>query len=588
MATRYEYYNTGDIGGQVVYGIYWRGQTFTPQITHELTSVKIKWYQYGTVSPYTITVRIREASAGLPIGADLDSAEVDPTTLPSTPGDWDEISLTGGITLQAGTQYAIILSLSGGDGSNCIVWRYDTASPTYTGGTYVSSSNSGSSWSQTSTLDNMFEEWGNLVTIGSSTFSVQPTGCNLQYRKPVKMTLSETGDSDYSVKIVAYKSTGSDSGEDVYLGENVEDTFNDIRFTKGDGVTLIPCWKESGELSSGVSCPYWVKAPKIGHSALTDYSGVGTEFDVTDGSLFAINDWVIVYDDQYPEGEIHQIAGVSSNTITLKTNLSISYSSTQNAVCAHVIFLYYCDSSLSDPSDGENTFIVFDSFDRGNDGDEVGGSWTEEQGQVEISTEQSFSSSRSMKLVGDTTMPIASIDVTPSDNIALRWRLYKLNVTAAHQISHTKVNDLMSVYVDADENVKYLDGSWIDTGSNITADAWQLMEINDFDWTAFTYDIYLNGSRIQDDATVYEDYGTESADEVHFRGHTVSGHDSYVDDFIVRKWLSTEPTPDWGSEQSYDEPAGGGFVNLHNLPNIKRVGGVNYSLIKKVNGVPRS
>ena len=44
---------------------------------------------------------------------------------------------------------------------------------------------------------------------------------------------------------------------------------------------------------------------------------------------------------------------------------------------------------------------------------------------------------------------------------------------------------------------------------------------------------------------------------------------------------------------SAPEPPGppsfeGGFRTFSNIPNIKRVGGVNYSLIKKVNGVPRS
>ena len=57
MATRYEYYTTGYntfFGSEAQY---WLGQTFTPSISHRITSVKVFVFRKG--SPGTVTVSIR-------------------------------------------------------------------------------------------------------------------------------------------------------------------------------------------------------------------------------------------------------------------------------------------------------------------------------------------------------------------------------------------------------------------------------------------------------------------------------------------------------------------------------------------------
>lgn len=139
---------------------YWRGQTFTTTGAYTVTSVKLKIYRSG--SPGTITVSIRDTTAGKPSGIDLCSGTTNGNTLTGVdPGEWREITFGAGYALNATTKYAIVIH--GGDTSNRIFWRVDTTSPAYTGGNYVSSTDSGVSWS-TETYDAMFEVWGSTGT----------------------------------------------------------------------------------------------------------------------------------------------------------------------------------------------------------------------------------------------------------------------------------------------------------------------------------------------------------------------------------------------------------------------------------------
>lgn len=160
MPTLYEYYNTGDdsafnnrsdgLGN-------WGAQTFTPTISHKITSVKLKLYRVGL--PGTLTVSIRATSGGAPVGADLVSGTTDGDTLTTdTAGEWREITLGAGYNLVAGAKYAILHRGFGAAG-NIPYWREDSSSPTYASGSYFESDDLGV-WTEQTTDDCMFEEWG--------------------------------------------------------------------------------------------------------------------------------------------------------------------------------------------------------------------------------------------------------------------------------------------------------------------------------------------------------------------------------------------------------------------------------------------
>jgi len=67
--------------------------------------------------------------------------------------------------------------------------------------------------------------------------------------------------TNYQIRIVAYKGSGTDSGEEVYLGTNVRDDFGDVRFTRSDGITLLDYWIESYTL--GTKAIFWVEVDSI-------------------------------------------------------------------------------------------------------------------------------------------------------------------------------------------------------------------------------------------------------------------------------------------------------------------------------------
>ena len=167
----YEYYNTGDDNHIWLYGSNWAAQTFTPSVAHTITSVKLKLLRSG--APGTVTVSIRATSGGQPTGSDLCSGTTTGDTLTtSAPGEWREITLGSGYGLSAGKTYAIVVRATSGDGSNYLWWRVDGSSPTYGGGMYLLSFDSGLSWTSGASYDLMFEEWGNAAALGWETYPI--------------------------------------------------------------------------------------------------------------------------------------------------------------------------------------------------------------------------------------------------------------------------------------------------------------------------------------------------------------------------------------------------------------------------------
>lgn len=166
----YEYYITGYDTDQPIGSSTWGAQTFTVGIvSHTITSVKLNVYKDG--NPGTITVSIKAVDInGKPTGNDLTSGTYDGNSLTGYPGQWITINLTEYV-LSASTMYAIVIRSNG----NYFRLQVDWSSPSYSGGAYQHSTNSGVSWTTLTTGDFLFEVYGNLPTI-SITITSSPTG----------------------------------------------------------------------------------------------------------------------------------------------------------------------------------------------------------------------------------------------------------------------------------------------------------------------------------------------------------------------------------------------------------------------------
>jgi len=229
-----------------------------------------------------------------------------------------------------------------------------------------------------------------------------------------------------------------------------------------------------------------------------------------------------------------------------------------NATPDTTLYMYYSGTETA-VSNGAATFVIFDDFERGNDGDEIGGDWTEEGGTVEISTAQAFSGTRSMKLVGGAANPYASIAKTAGADYAYRFRIYKETATVFLN-THGDGTERIYWRFDNAEDIHYYNGAYNDTGSNGAPDEWELVEINDINHGTPKYDIWWNDAKIQNDADTYA--SASMSNKITFsNAGTTAGQDTWIDDFIVRKWAATEPSFAFGSEETGVTPRYG-FVNF--------------------------
>lgn len=165
MATRYEYYNTGEDAVYTLLVPFWRAQTFTPATTHTITEVRLHLHRVGTIGDVTVSIRATDVD-GHPTGDDLTSGTYDGDTLRMEVSpqlgalEWITIPLTS-YNLSAGKKYAIVVRIAGGDVDNKLCYGVDESSPTYTDGCFEYSGDLGVNWTSLTTVDWMFEEWGN-------------------------------------------------------------------------------------------------------------------------------------------------------------------------------------------------------------------------------------------------------------------------------------------------------------------------------------------------------------------------------------------------------------------------------------------
>jgi YD repeat-containing protein len=213
-------------------------------------------------------------------------------------------------------------------------------------------------------------------------------------------------------------------------------------------------------------------------------------------------------------------------------------------------YMYYGKSDAPAVSNGANTFIVFDDFERGSDGDEVGGIWTEYEGTVEISTVQKWGGTRSMRLkgLGGGVYPRIRCNLTASDNIGIMFRFYKEDLETVW-LGHGNGTNNLNVSLNANTIFYVHNGSsWINTTLGVAEDVWQLIKFDDFNWPGKLVDCWRNEAK-KDNVSMQT--STVNTNLLVFVGDDDSGYDAWIDNFIVRNFRTTEPAwGSWGAEET--------------------------------------
>ncbi len=154
-------YETGnDTGAEgVLGGTTWYAQTFT---------IRSSGFWCDTISLYAgkdgsagaLDIKIQEVDgSNKPDGTDLATGS---TGTGGTP-DFVDITLNKTLFLSANTTYAIVMDPNFSDVDNHWTLWFDGSSPTYTGGNYLKSTNSGSAWTADTAKDFLFKVLGASV-----------------------------------------------------------------------------------------------------------------------------------------------------------------------------------------------------------------------------------------------------------------------------------------------------------------------------------------------------------------------------------------------------------------------------------------
>ncbi|MHA2424832.1 MAG: DUF2341 domain-containing protein, partial [Candidatus Thorarchaeota archaeon] len=103
-----------------------------------------------------------------------------------------------------------------------------------------------------------------------------------QYRKSHTITGSAGAGTDYQIRITVHRATGTDSGEDVYVGSNCKTDFGDVRFTDDDGITLLDYWMEEFHSENA---SFWVRVKDSleSNQDIYIYYGNSEAMDASDG-----------------------------------------------------------------------------------------------------------------------------------------------------------------------------------------------------------------------------------------------------------------------------------------------------------------
>ncbi len=150
----------------------WTGQTFIAGVTGQIVKADIQLFCNGCgATPPNLTLSVRDTSGGLPTGADLTSTTIPGSTFASGASVLYTATFGVPVTLNSGTQYALVLRPVSAPAGTGYFWIRSSPS-TYASGSRVLSANSGGTWSTDTARDYNFKTYmqtgfalsGNLIS----------------------------------------------------------------------------------------------------------------------------------------------------------------------------------------------------------------------------------------------------------------------------------------------------------------------------------------------------------------------------------------------------------------------------------------
>lgn len=164
--TKREYYEGGANLREDIRGTNWEAQSFTvgtSSANEAFTVTVFNIFGFRTGNPGTITVELYAANGNLPTGSVLSSGTYNGNTLgTSYPGAWIDINMSA-FNLQPSTKYIAVIKVLSGSWGNSLNLLFKLGGNLYSGGMWIHTSNSGSSWTENSNDDLNFRIYGTEV-----------------------------------------------------------------------------------------------------------------------------------------------------------------------------------------------------------------------------------------------------------------------------------------------------------------------------------------------------------------------------------------------------------------------------------------
>jgi len=426
-------YTTGDNANAIgCYGVNYDGQTFTAETTGTAKKVWLKLIK-AAGTPASYTCAIRATAAGAPTGANLCSGNITGAYVTTTAGgDWYEFDMGAGTALTAGTVYAIILYSDASSSENHVAWRYTTVNA-YSGGSIYISANSGSTWSAIASADHLFQ-----------------------------VLTSTTGATPLRVDCEAHCQTD----------------FDDLRFTRSDGSTLLDYWIEN--------------------------------YDTCEADGYA-DCWVEL-------NSVVQMTGVDESS---------------------TFYMYYGNADATAYSNGSNTFVQFDDFDSYVLGSQIHGQggWTSSRPtQFVVSDTYSVSGSQSAKYTGDGggTITASRALIAADQSYLIKNSVWKSDGTNAY-FSHGNGTYWENLNFNASEGMTGYAGTFEDQ-------EWITIEIYNiiFESSYNTHIIdSLRDSQLTYTTSAVAPSATDIYSPA--SSNPAGGSDLYVDNFFVANFAVSQP-----------------------------------------------
>ncbi len=213
-----------DATGTATYGSDWYAQTFTTESAYSITDIALKCWKYGSPGNITVSIRAVDTETEKPTGIDKCSVTVAEGVISSVSPTWYTFTFDTSYILSNATKYAIVWRAPDGSAANYFA-PFGYSSSGYVDGDFVSSSDSGSSWSFGGTAYNRdmnFRAYGEVVApIKAKTPAPIDTftGMTLDYQAFSWVSGTDTP-PDEEVYNIYWGTTSDDLSEIVHQGSS--------------------------------------------------------------------------------------------------------------------------------------------------------------------------------------------------------------------------------------------------------------------------------------------------------------------------------------------------------------------------------